>query len=399
MPQIRLTKRNIDAIECPRAGSAFYYDAELRGFGLKVGKRAKTFFAEAQVKRRTRRVTIGPYGPISPEAGRKAAMQLLAEMAGGIDPNEARRATHARAMTLKVAFDAFFAARPNLSPKTVPTYRRSCDLYLADWKNRPIGEISRTMVLARHRKISDASGGVTANNVFRHFRSVYNFVAAAHGDLPPNPVAILSQARVWAVERRRRTLVPMHALPRWWAAASDDTATAGDFLKVAMFTGMRRGEIAGLRWEHVDLVGETLTVPKTKNGEPLVLPLSWFLVDLLVARRQLDPDGEWVFPGRGVTGHLVETKALVDRVAKSSGLKFTMHDLRRTFITIAESLDIPAYALKRLLNHSIEGDVTGGYLIIDAERLRGPVNRIAEKILELAHEREASGAIPLRAAS
>lgn len=47
-----------------------------------------------------------------------------------------------------------------------------------------------------------------------------------------------------------------------------------------------------------------------------------------------------------------------------------IHDLRRTFITIAESLDISAYALKRLLNHKMNNDVTAGHIIIDAERLR-----------------------------
>lgn len=61
-----------------------------------------------------------------------------------------------------------------------------------------------------------------------------------------------------------------------------------------------------------------------------------------------------------------------------------MHDLRRTFISIAESLDIPAYALKRLLNHRADTDVTGGYIVIGVERLRLPVERIAARILELA---------------
>lgn len=87
----------------------------------------------------------------------------------------------------------------------------------------------------------------------------------------------------------------------------------------------------------------------------------------------------------------MEVKTFVARVAKASGVNFTTHDLRRTFITLAESLDIPAYALKRLLNHSIEGDVTGGYIIIDAERLRGPVDRIAERILEIVHEQGTEG--------
>jgi integrase len=79
----------------------------------------------------------------------------------------------------------------------------------------------------------------------------------------------------------------------------------------------------------------------------------------------------------------VETKKFLLRVSAGSGVSFTLHDLRRTFITIAESLDVPYYALKRLLNHRANSDVTGGYIVVDAERLRGPVQRVADRILEL----------------
>ncbi|RLA10769.1 MAG: integrase, partial [Gammaproteobacteria bacterium] len=66
------------------------------------------------------------------------------------------------------------------------------------------------------------------------------------------------------------------------------------------------------------------------------------------------------------------------KVVERSGVAFTLHDLRRTFITIAESLDISAYALKRLLNHKMTNDVTAGYIITDVERLREPMQRITE---------------------
>ena len=60
MPQLRLTKRHIEAIVPPATGQTIYYDTELIGFGLRVGQRRKTFICEAQVKRRTVRVSIGP---------------------------------------------------------------------------------------------------------------------------------------------------------------------------------------------------------------------------------------------------------------------------------------------------------------------------------------------------
>jgi len=95
-----------------------------------------------------------------------------------------------------------------------------------------------------------------------------------------------------------------------------ESKDARDFLLVALFTGMRRNEIATLKWEHVDLIGCTLTVPKTKNGDPLVLPLSDYLVDLIAQRRETVGQSEWVFPGPGATGHIVETKSFTRRVSE-----------------------------------------------------------------------------------
>ena len=63
-----------------------------------------------------------------------------------------------------------------------------------------------------------------------------------------------------------------------------------------------------------------------------------------------------------------------------SGVPFTLHDLRRTFATVADSLDLPAYALKRLLNHKMNNDVTAGYIMKDVERLRKPMQQVANFI-------------------
>ena len=143
-----------------------------------------------------------------------------------------------------------------------------------------------------------------------------------------------------------------------------------------------------MQWDDVDLVGRTLTVRDTKNREPLVLPLSDFLWEMLAARRETSSEPPWVFPGPGKSGHLSEPKTAVRQVAESSGISFTPHDLRRTFLTTAEGLDIPAYALKRLVNHKSKGDVTAGYIVPDVERLREPMQRISKHILNLASATE-----------
>jgi integrase len=108
--------------------------------------------------------------------------------------------------------------------------------------------------------------------------------------------------------------------------------------------------------------------------------LSDFLFNLL-SRREIDKSSPYVFPSDGKLGYLIEPKTAVKRVATLSGVDFTLHDLRRTFITIAESLDIPGYALKRLLNHKDPNDVTAGYIVPDINRLRDPMRRISAFLL------------------
>jgi integrase len=387
MPALRLTRRAIDELPFATGGQILYRDTLLSGFGLRVGSRSKVYFAEGQVGRATRRVSIGRADVFAPEVARKKALALLGEMSEGRNPTEEKRKEKIERVTLALAFDRFFEARDKLSPITVNSYTRTAKLYLKGWRTKPMNAITRQMVLAKHQEIAKAHGEVTANNVMRHLRSVYNFVAATQDDFPPNPVLILSQARAWYRERRRQTVVGAPDLPSWWKAVMAEPTYSRDFLLTALFTGMRRGELMRLRWENVDLTAGTLHLPKTKNGDPLSLPLAPYLCDLLTVRKKQAGKSPFVFPGPGKDGHLVETKKFLLRVSTGSGVTFTLHDLRRTFITIAESLDVPHYALKRLLNHRAHGDVTGGYIVVNAERLRRPVELVASRILELAGQK------------
>jgi integrase len=392
MPTIRLTKRTIDAIPVPESGQVLYRDTALPGFGLRVGKRARTFFVEGQIRRRTVRTTVGRYGLVTLEEARAQAKQIQLNISKGRNPNAEKAAERARAITLKQAFDGLFAGRP-FAASSLQSYRASINVHLADWSSIPVGEITRQMVMDRYKKLQAEKGANSATSVMRHLRSAYNFTMVTHGDLPPNPVNVLTQAKAWAQTKRRQTLVADHLLPQWFRAVLQADEIVRDFLLVALFTGMRRSEVARLRWENIDFDARALTVPRTKNGDPLQLPLSNFLLNLLLTRRELHPDADWVFPGNGERGHIVETKRFYGRVERAGGVPFTLHDLRRTFVTTAESLDIPAYTLKRLLNHRTDRDVTGGYIVITVERLRKPVERIAQRLLELA-KRDADGQEP-----
>lgn len=101
----------------------------------------------------------------------------------------------------------------------------------------------------------------------------------------------------------------------------------------------------------------------------------------MIARKE-KAINDYIFPGPGAAGHIIEPRKTMAHVIKNSGIHFTVHDLRRTFITIAESLDIPAYALKHLINHKMSNDVTAGYIIVDVERLRKPMQLVTDYVLK-----------------
>jgi len=95
-------------------------------------------------------------------------------------------------------------------------------------------------------------------------------------------------------------------------------------VQLALFTAMRRGELLALRWEHVDLLGQTAYLPTTKNGHPRLVPLSTAAVAVL---ESLPKHAEgMVFSIQAQT-----VAAAFQRATKRaciSGLRF--HDLRHT---------------------------------------------------------------------
>jgi integrase len=161
-------------------------------------------------------------------------------------------------------------------------------------------------------------------------------------------------------------------------------AVARDYILLLLFTGLRRREASELAWSEVDLEARVIRLPATraKAGRKLDLPMSDLVHNLLSARRAIG-DARWVFPATSASGHIEEPKFPLAQVRAASGVQVSAHDLRRTFVTVAESADISPLALKALVNHALGNDVTSGYVQMTAERLRGPAQRVADELKRL----------------
>jgi len=399
---VKLTKRVVETAQPLHMHGAvrqrLYFDSELRGFGLCVGATAKTFIVQRDVNGRTTRVKIDRYPVITVEQARREAQQLLAKMGRGISPVEEKRAAKARGVTLREALNAYEETlkAKRRSPKTIHGYRYAIETYLKDWLVRPLAEISRADVRAKHKKIcaevakgryadgrdrSDSHGERTANAALVAFRAVWNSAMRVHESLPPAPTIAVD----WYKTVRRKAALPLSELHKWAAAVEKiKNPIRRDLLCYMFLTGLRRSNACETRWEQIDLETGIAHVPKPKSGRPFNLPLSDRLIELLAERKRenaeaFGDDCAWVFPSAtAASGHIEEPREEFDSI------EWMPHDLRRWYITVAESLDVSPLAIKMLVNHSVPGDITARYLQTEVERLRPVQQAITDKLLALS---------------
>ncbi|HEY9684032.1 MAG TPA: integrase family protein [Oculatellaceae cyanobacterium] len=390
MPKI--TAKFIESgITFPTTGQLIIRDDELKGFGLRVTKGRVAFVAERRVNGRFKRITIGHYKAMTADEARRQARQILmgTTKLKAVLPKQS-------AITLNHVFQKFMAVR-RLRPNTVRTYTLTTKRCIGDWLSLPVTAITRDMILERHQALTrvtkrGTSGQAQANIAMRILRTVLNFAASNFetADQQPiisiNPVSTLSKNRCWHRERRRRVIVPDHKLGEWYRAVmSLRQIYIRDYLLLLILTGLRRTEASTLRWSDIDFSARTITIRAeiAKNKQEHCIPLTDFLLLLLRHRKENSrSDTAYVFPGRR-GGPLVEPKLGVSKVVERSGCSFVLHDLRRTYISMAAKLGIPHHVIKKLVNHIASSDVTDGYVIIQVDQLREPITQINNRFLTL----------------
>jgi integrase len=202
-------------------------------------------------------------------------------------------------------------------------------------------------------------------------------------------------------EKRRERMIRSDEMPSFYRAVHALRNTRDrDLIMLLLFTGLRFTEAAGMRWEDVDFPQRAIRLPaaRTKARRRLDLPMTTQVRDLLVARRAVGIEGDFVFPAMmrtAETGHAVALVRSFNAIAKTCGFRVSPHDLRRGYATISEGCDISWSALIALLNHAAPAGVTGGYVRVTLDRLREPAQRVADKIAELSDVTQPEGVTKL----
>lgn len=168
---------------------------------------------------------------------------------------------------------------------------------------------------------------------------------------------------------------------------ADTHPQAGPMMKLALYSGMRRGELFRLRWEDVDFHRGQIHIRDPKGVEDQIIPLNDMARELLEKHPQTK--SEFVFPGRN-GDQRVEIKRAINEIKKLAGLPKDfrpLHGLRHVFASmLASSGRVDLYTLQKLLTHK-DPKMTMRYAHLRDEGLRRAANLAGELVNQAMNEK------------
>ena len=308
--RFRFTKTSLEKLPLPASGArATYYDQDVVKLALRVtAAGTKTFYLVKRVGADMVWFKLGVFPEMTVEQARRSGEVALGSFAGQENPAEIRRVAKG-IPTLSEFFLEYGKRHGEKKLAWRDDQQRFRDYLKPSLGPRKLSGISREMIGRILSDMdSDGKSGATVNNV-RALASALFGKAIEWGYLTDNPVRGIKTRK--AVKRDR--FISANELPRFFAAVADEpNAVVRDYFLLSLLTGARRSNVLAMRWSDVDLQEAIWRIPRTKNGDPQNVTLSPEATTLLAELNQMNTGravvSQFVFPGSGVSGHLVEPK-------------------------------------------------------------------------------------------
>lgn len=404
MPVVRLTRTSVEKLAF-NGKQLEYFDTKLTGFGVRVNSKTKTYFAQGKITlpngaRPKFNESVGRVGILPFDEAEQRAKAILEDAARGVLPAQRKKQREHQAsqdskrdITTQKVRDLYLSAR-RLKDSTKKEYRELLSHNVPDWLDIPIRNITSSMVLERHAEIGKRSPA-RADGVMRVVRALCQYVIDTYEDLGiviRNPARKLSATKAWFRPGRKTTYLRAEDLAAWFSSVMNLDDLARMYFLLLLFSGARHSEVASVRVSDFNFRAGSVRFRETKGGVALEIPISSYIqprVEAYIYRNDLK-DGDFLFPTVGKvpskSGHIEKLEVQVDRVVAASGVPFTVHDLRRSFLSYCTTLRIPKLVQKRLVGHAIPTDVTDGYIQIPFEDLEQAIEEITAYILKMAKQ-------------
>jgi integrase len=420
-----LTAGLIEALKCPAAkAQAFLRDAKAPGLRVRVTTSgAKSYVFEGKLDRRTIRHTIGDVRTWTIPTARVEANRWRELLDRGVDPRELQRQQ-----------DAAADAKREADARQVTTVGDAWRAYIAE--RRPHWSAHH---LDDHVKLAQVGGQVRGNR-----KGVLTTDGPLAAFMPMKLREVdTSAVQAWAASegpkrpaRVRLALRLLKAFLRWaasepaYGAVADASAASGKktreavgksekkhgalqkeqlcrwfdsvrgipnpviaaYLQCLLLTGRRREQVGMLRWEDVNFRWRTIAMRDKMEGD-VVVPLTPYVAHLMAG---LPRRNQWVFSAAGAkSGRLVEPSIAHRQACVVAGVPgLTLHDLRRSFATLCEWIEVPAGISAQIQGHAPQGVREQNYIRRPLDLLRLHHDKIEAWILEQASVQFDSTATP-----
>ena len=371
----KITKRLIDSLSV-QDKDYFIWDSEVSGFGLRIfATGRKSYLIQYRVGNRTRRMTIGAHGVLTPDEARKEARALLVNVAKGGNPSEEKR-LYRHAPTVEALCDRFMKDYVPSACKisTQKEYRRNVDLFIIPSLGKlKIKDVKRADISKFHQSLKNTR--YQANRALGVLSKIFNL--AEEWGLRLDGSNPCRHVKKYKEEKRERYLPPKElSLLGKTLRKCEEENTESTYviaaLRLLLLTGCRLGEIQTLKWDYIQ--GNSLKLPDSKTGAKKVY-LGEAALEILSNIERVE-NNPYVIVGNKEGHHITDMQKPWRRIRTLANLEgVRMHDFRHTFASGAVSGGESLHMTGKLLGHS-QPQTTARY----AHLADDPVHNAAERV-------------------
>jgi integrase len=350
----------VKKLPLPAKGNRIFWDDQVPGLGARVtAAGSRSYVLDYRTKAgRQRRYTIGSAGDWTAGAARIEGRKLRRQIDEGGDPLGDVQAER-EAPTVNELIERFQNEHlPRLRASSAFDYRNMIAKHIAPALGRlRVHEVSFSDVDRLHRRITNDGYSYRANRVIAVLSRM--LALSVHwGMRDDNPCKNIERN----LEYHRRRYLQGDELARLLRALKDyPDQNIANIFRILTATGSRRGEVLSMRWADLDFEKSvwskqpSSTKQKEFHEVPLSAPVKQLLLEIrkkaqTANKRQLP---EFVFPGTGARGHVVEVKKAWRRICRDAGISnLRIHDLRHSFASQVISDGSSLALVGALLGHS-----------------------------------------------
>jgi|HubBroStandDraft_1064217.scaffolds.fasta_scaffold01793_15 integrase len=389
MPRVKLRQDNIRSLpyvgDARRKSQCIYWDLALPGFGLRKFPNGRgSYVCSYRIQKRRRLVDLGRSDALTLEQARRRARSYFGTAADGKDPRSSidqMRATP----TVRELAESYVNGHAKLKKRTWKTDEAYLNqLLIPRFGAHLASSITRADIANIHTDIGKKHP-YTANRFISIIRKMYN--VGCHLGMIPEEIRNPGTEIVPFAEKKRRRYVTPAEMPSLVAAIDEDpNVFAGHALWLLLLTGVRRSEILNAKWSDVDWDNRTLYIGKTKNGDPVLAPLSRAAIARLNMISRPD-DNPYIIRGDIPGEPLVYLDAMWRRIRKKTGYHdLRIHDLRRTVGSWLVRDGASLHLVGAVLNHK-DQKTTAGYAYFQTEDRQRALDRHGDSVVQVTQAR------------